>query len=135
MAEEKKDVKPESKPEKKEKKGAKKRYTPKEKEKLMARYTKLRDNDMKAAEAAERVGVPYITLNTWFKAAKPVKKTAAKKKAKKAAPKKKNNAVKDPTVKKVLVESSAVFTLVLPSGMRVECPTAADVAAVVKGLS
>lgn len=135
MADEKKDTKTETKTEKKDvKKSTKKRYTPKEKDKLLARYKKLRESGMKAAEASSRVGVPYITLQTWIKAEtkpapKKAKKQTKKKQTKKAAPKKKFR------VKKVPVASNGVFTLVLPSGMRVECPSANDVAAVVRGLS
>lgn len=45
-----------------------KRYTDKQKEKALEQYHAARNEGKSSADAAEKAGVPYITLRTWERA-------------------------------------------------------------------
>lgn len=44
-----------------------KRYNDKAKAELLAKYNQLRQSGVNAQEAAQNVGIPYITLRSWEK--------------------------------------------------------------------
>jgi hypothetical protein len=98
-----------------------KRYSDKQKSKLLDKYTKLRNDGKTAMVAAKDLGVPYITLRTWQKQGE----TAAVRAAKKGKQKSKGKTPKR-------FQGTVVITMA--DGTRVDCASPKDAATVLSSL-
>ena len=112
---------------KKTKKKTVRRYGGAEKIQLLEKYQKLRNEGSNAIPAAEKVGVPYITLRTWQK---DIEVKAKNNKKKKVAPVPARGA--QPKKAKPSKQLLSSVTLVLTDGTRVECGSAAAAAQFIK---
>lgn len=132
-------------------KATKKRHSLKEKAKLLAKYFKLCKGGKTANDAAEAVGVPYITLHYWAKQAAPAlargakakKRVKAKPVARKQSTHRGNKRGRKPGKKRLALVQvpvqqtplSASIMITLQSGVKVECASANDAAAVLSVLA
>ncbi len=103
-----------------------KRLTEKQKAKKLAKYRQLREDGKTARQAAKAVGVSYMTLVRWEKAAGKPPKKVGRKAGRKPARARVAAAVGAP--------ASARLTLTTPDGYRIEADNPEDVVAVLKGL-
>lgn len=105
-------------------KAKKNRYSKDEKKALLDKYHQLRKGGKPAKEAAEQVGVPYITLRSWeapevFKSKKRKTKQASEKASEKRLRQAAAKASQPPRKKK----SHDGLEITFPSGMKVSGPT------------
>lgn len=135
MSEEKKNEKVES--TEPAKKVVAQRKSTKEKLQLLAKFHKLCKNGKTAMDAAKEIGVPYITLHYWSKYVVPTVARGAKAKQtpiEKPAQEKPKKAAKKSAAHKVAKLKVGAVVITFPNGMKVECATPKDAAAVLSAL-
>lgn len=111
------------------------RYSPEKRKELLTQYTKLRKKGMTAADAANQLAVPYITLRTWEKKGTPKrgkgskvsKKVGRKKAAKRGRP-------KTAKTRKSKKRFKGRVRITFPDGTVVACETPADAATVLSAV-
>lgn len=115
-----------------------KRYTPKEKERLLAKYNTARAAGKNTQDAAKAVGVPYITIHSWEKKTgkttrrkKATKKSSVKRQALKKAVRGKKKPGRKP---KAAPKPRGGLTLVTPNGFRIEGISSSELIMVLKAL-
>ncbi len=111
-----------------------KRYTPKEKARLLTKYLAARTEGKNTQDAAKTVGVPYITIHSWEK--KTGKTTGRKKaSAKSLTLKKAVRGKKKPGRKpKTAPAAKGGLTLITPAGFRIEGISSTELIRILKAL-